>query len=102
MSKTPDYELKIKHKDAKYGTRVGAAWRTQDGNGVNIRLDPGVSVSTPEGVFLTLWPFESKEDREARFSGGGGQRPQGRSQQQSRREETPPDDDDFGGSSIPF
>lgn len=72
MSGKPDFELKIKHKDAKYGARVGAAWRTKDGSGVNIRLDPGISVATPEGVFLTLWPFESKEDREQRFAGGGG------------------------------
>lgn len=98
--KTPDYELKIKHKDAKYGTRVGVAWRTQDGSGVNIRLDPGVSVSTPDGVFLTLWPFESKESRDARFSGG--QRSQGGSQHRSRQEEPPPGDDEYGSGSIPF
>lgn len=72
MSGRPDYEIKIKHKDAKYATKVGAAWKTQDGRGINIKLDPGVSVATPDGVFLTLWPFESKEEREARFNGGGG------------------------------
>lgn len=71
MSGRPDYTVNVKAKDAKYGTKVGAAWKTKDGSGINLKLDAGVSVATPEGVFLTLWPFETKEERDARFSGNG-------------------------------
>ena len=39
MSK-PDYELKIKQRDSKYSTRVGAAWKTRSGDGINIRSIP--------------------------------------------------------------
>lgn len=96
MSGKPDYEIKIKHKDAKYGVRVGAAWRTKDGSGVNLKLDPGISVSTPDGVFLTLWPFESKEDREQRFAGGGrAPAPRGGAPRQQ-------DDGDFNADDIGF
>jgi hypothetical protein len=97
MSGKPDYEIKIKHKDAKYGVRVGAAWRTKDGSGVNLKLDPGISVSTPDGVFLTLWPFESKEDREQRFAGGGG-----RAAAAPRGGPRPQDDGDFNADDIGF
>lgn len=65
----PDYDVKIKHKDAKYGPKVGAAWKTKDGRGINVRLDAGISVATPDGVFLTLWPWESREEREKRLGG---------------------------------
>ena len=98
MSGKPDYEIKIKHKDAKYGVRVGAAWRTKDGSGVNLKLDPGISVSTPDGVFLTLWPFESKEDREQRFAGGGGRAAAPRGGGAARSQ----DDGDFNADDIGF
>lgn len=101
----PDYEIKIKHKDAKYATRVGAAWRTKDGAGINIRLDPGVSVSTPDGVFLTLWPAESKEEREARFNGGGQRGGATQREPRGGGYEPPPDDGGgggFGADNIPF
>lgn len=69
MSK-PDYEVKIKARDGKYGARVGAAWTNKAG-GINIRLEAGVSVSTPEGVDLTLWPWREREESPRKADGGG-------------------------------
>ena len=69
MSK-PDYELKIKQRDSKYSTRVGAAWKTRSGDGINIKIDPGVSISSLDGVDVTLWPFRERDDSGPR---GGGQ-----------------------------
>lgn len=73
MSK-PDYELKIKARDSKYGTRVGAAWRTRSGDGINIKVDPGISIASLDGVDITLWPFREREDgeRTPRRADGGG------------------------------
>lgn len=90
----PDYEVKIKAREGKYGVKVGAAWTNKVG-GINIRLDPGVSVSTPDGVDLTLWPWREREDAPRRGDGGG---TGGRS--------GPPGGgfpaDDFGDDDIPF
>lgn len=94
----PDFEVKIKAQGSKYGTRVGAAWRTKDGRGVNIVLDAGVSVATPEGVFLTLWPAESREEREARL----GPRDDRRGQAAVHSRSPQPDDVGFGDDDVPF
>lgn len=91
----PDYEVKIKARDGKYGARVGAAWTNRAG-GINIRLEPGVSVSTPEGVDLTLWPWREREDSPRKADGGG----------TGGRSRKPDGDampvDDFGDDEIPF
>ena len=87
----PDYEVKIKARDGKYGARVGAAWTNKAG-GINIRLEPGVSVSTPEGVDLTLWPWREREDSPRKADGGGA----------GGGRNAPMPTDDFGDDQIPF
>ena len=42
----PDFTLKIKARDGKYATRVGAAWRNKAG-GINIKLDPLLTRTYP-------------------------------------------------------
>jgi hypothetical protein len=64
----PDYDVTIRRRpkdgEKSFSRKVGAAWRTKSGDGINVRLDAGISVSTPDGIDLTLWPFKE----------GGGQR----------------------------
>lgn len=85
----PDYTLKIKARDGGYATRVGAAWRTRSGDGINIRIDPGVSISSIDGVDITLWPYE--ERRQGGGGGGGNYQPRSAGSR-----------DDFGEDEIPF
>lgn len=63
----PDYTLKIKARDGKYSTRVGAAWTNRAG-GINIKLDPGIAIVGGEGIDVTLWPYEERGERN---QGGG-------------------------------
>ena len=64
-SRRPDYDVSISRKRGeKYiNTRVGAAW-AEDGGRIAIRLEPGIAVSTSEGVFLTLWPKRDDDERD--------------------------------------
>lgn len=66
----PDYTLKVKARDSKYGARVGAAWKNKVG-GINIKLDPGIAIVGGEGIDVTLWPFEERQGGGGRSSGGG-------------------------------
>lgn len=94
MSK-PDYELKIKQRDSKYSTRVGAAWKTRSGDGINIKIDAGISISSLDGVDVTLWPFRERDDS---GHGGGGKRTDGPGGYQGRFGEPEPGDFD----DVPF
>lgn len=61
----PDFILKMKAKGKKNRARstIGAAWVNSAG-GINIRLDPGVTLTyrDMEDFHLTLWPAEDEED----------------------------------------
>lgn len=102
MSK-PDYVLKVKARDGSYATKIGAAWRTRSGDGINIRLDPGIALVGGEGIDITLWPFEERSER---GGGRGGPRDgygtrgdtRGGGYDQRRGEAR----DDFGDDEIPF
>lgn len=66
----PDYVLKLKARDGKHATKVGAAWRTRSGDGLNIKLDPGIAIVGGEGIDITLWPFEERGESRGRSGGG--------------------------------
>ena len=77
MSGKPDFTVKVKAREGKYATKVGAAWHTRSGGGVNIKLDPGIAIVSMDGVDITLWPFEEREGGGSQGgsrggSGGGG------------------------------
>lgn len=64
-------ELSVSHKD-KNGknryTKVGAAFPSKHIEGAfNVVIDPGISISSGEGLFINLNPPREKED-----GGGGG------------------------------
>lgn len=67
------WDLCVSHKDEKTdkwrSTRVGVVFEGDNGQ-LNIKIDPGVSVSTPKGVNLTAW--EPKERGESTRGGGAG------------------------------
>lgn len=59
------WDLCVSHKDKNdkwRSTRVGVVFEGDNGQ-LNIKIDPGVSVSTPDGVNLTAW--EPKERGES-------------------------------------
>lgn len=76
------WDLCVSHKDKNdkwRSTRVGVVFEGDNGQ-LNIKIDPGVSVSTPDGVNLTAWePKERGESQrgsgQRRSSGGGGEGP---------------------------
>lgn len=92
MSK-PSHIIKVKHRDKSHGTRVGAAWPTKAGGGLNIVLDPGIAIVSGENIYVTAWPYEERQQ------GGGGQRGYGHSQRAEQGGGTPYDDVD---EPIPF
>ena len=72
------WDLSASHKDKNgkwRSTRVGVVFEGKKGE-LQIRIDPGLSVSTPEGVLLTGWlPKEGDSSGPrggGRSSGGGG------------------------------
>jgi hypothetical protein len=68
----PDFNVKLsrKLKSGKYtNLRVGAAWKQKDG-AISIRLEPGVGVVATDGVFLTLFPNDERDDRRERDDRG--------------------------------
>lgn len=82
----PDFIVTVKHKDSKYGTRVGACWKGQ--YGYSIKLDPGISISSTDGIYINLNEPRERDDSQ-RGSGvkpGTGSFPT----------------DDFGDDKIPF
>ena len=96
MSGKPDFIVTIKGRDSKYGTRVGACWRSQ--YGYSIKLDPGISISSAEGCYINLNEPREDGDRQQRSGDGGGTGGKVRGG-------APGDDfptDDFGGDDIPF
>ena len=67
----PQYILKVGIKGENYHRRVGAAWRTANGQGLNIKLDPGIALVGANDISITLW----KNDEQPRQPQGE-QRPQ--------------------------
>lgn len=67
MSK-PSFIVTVKHKDSKYGTRVGAVWESK--YGYSMKLDPGVAIVGGPDVYINL--NEPRERGERGGSGGGG------------------------------
>ncbi len=79
--------------DRKNYTKVGAMFQNEKG-GFTLYIDKGVSVSTPEGVYLNAYEPKPREQQQASGFGGGAQRSGGFSQQS---EQSP-----FDGEDIPF
>lgn len=71
MSSNSRWELSVSHKD-KTGKnrycRVGVMFETA--NGFSLKIDPGVSISTPEGV--SLWANVPRERDRQQPGGFGG------------------------------
>lgn len=56
----PDYILKVKAVEKPYASRVGAAWKTKTGDGISIKIDPGLGILGGQGISVTLWPNDSE------------------------------------------
>lgn len=73
-SRRPDFDVTVSRKrpnsDKYINVRVGSAWK-RDNGAVSIRIDTGISVATPEDVFLTLWPKKDEDDRKGSDRGQG-------------------------------
>ncbi len=59
----PQFVLKVGIKGEQYHRRVGAAWRTQNGKGLNIKLDPGIALVGANDISITLWRNEEQQQR---------------------------------------
>lgn len=71
MGKRWDLSVSHKDKNGKWrSSRVGVVFEGDKGQ-LQIRIDPGVSVSTPDGVLLTGWV---PQDGDSRGGGRGGGR----------------------------
>lgn len=84
MSK-PSFIVTVKHKDSKFGTRVGAVWKSQ--YGYSMKLDPGVALVGGPDIYINL---NTPRDRDGQ-SGGGDFTPRGGGGR-----------DDFGDDEMPF
>jgi len=77
MSRGKRWDLSVSHKDKQgnwRSSRVGVIFEGDKGQ-LQIRIDPGVSVSTPEGVLLTGWipkPRDGQGSGRPQSGGGGG------------------------------
>lgn len=70
------WDLCVSHKDKNEkwrSVKVGVIFEGDNGQ-LQIRIDPGVSVGTPDGVMLTGWLPKERDERggQHRSSGGGG------------------------------
>lgn len=72
----PDYILKVKAVESKYAARIGAAWKTKTGDGISIKIDPGLAIHGGQGISVTLWPNDSES-----FNSNSNQRGQQQQQQ---------------------
>jgi hypothetical protein len=57
----PQFVLKVGIKGQQYHRRVGAAWRTADGKGLNIKLDPGIALVGASDISITLWRNDEQQ-----------------------------------------
>jgi hypothetical protein len=57
----PQFVLKVGIKGQQYHRRVGAAWRTKDGKGLNIKLDPGIALVGASDISITLWRNDEQQ-----------------------------------------
>lgn len=66
MSRAPHFDVAVSRKVGEkwHSTRVGAAWKNDNG-AIAVKIDPGISIATLEGVNVMLWPAKQKEDRES-------------------------------------
>lgn len=73
------WDLCVSHKDKKTdkwrSNKVGVIFEGDKGK-LQVRIDPGVSISTPDGVLCTGWLPKERDERggrsESRGGGGGG------------------------------
>ena len=70
MSKHPDFIVTVKHKDKKYGTRVGAVWKSQ--YGYSMKLDDGIALVGGPDIYINLNPPRDRDSSERGGSSGGG------------------------------
>jgi hypothetical protein len=61
MSNGPEFILKVGLRDSKFKKRCGAAWRTKDGKGLNIKLDPGIALVGANDISITLWKNDDEQ-----------------------------------------
>jgi hypothetical protein len=61
--RAPEFILKIGLRGG-YQKRCGAGWRTKDGRGLNIKLDPGIALVGANDISITLW--KNDEQQQAR------------------------------------
>ncbi len=85
--------------DRKNYTKVGAMFQNEKG-GFTLYIDKGVSVSTPEGVYLNAYEPKPREQQSGAGFGGGASRGNAQPSQQKGGvyDENPFEDD----SSLPF
>jgi len=57
----PEFVLKVGVKGEQYHRRVGAAWRTKNGKGLNIKLDPGIALVGAHDISITLWRNDEQQ-----------------------------------------
>jgi hypothetical protein len=57
----PQFVLKVGIKGQQYHRRVGAAWRTADGKGLNIKLDAGIALVGANDISITLWRNDEQQ-----------------------------------------
>jgi hypothetical protein len=68
MAKKPDYNVMITRQrtsddDKPFNTKIGAGWVNKAG-GINVTLNPGLSLVISDRVAITLWPPKD-DDRPA-------------------------------------
>ena len=56
----PDFVLKVGIRGERWHKRVGAAWKTADGAGLNLKLDPGIALIGAHDISITLWPSDEQ------------------------------------------
>jgi len=62
-SRSPDYVVKIGLKGEKWHKRCGAGWKIK-GNGIAVKIDPGLALVSGTDVVVTLWPNEEQQQRQ--------------------------------------
>ncbi len=63
-ARSPDYKIKARDKHSKAQTVVGRGWANQDGS-LSIQLNPCVTLSWCDDVFITAFPVDPKEEGDA-------------------------------------
>ena len=59
--KRPDHKVVVKRKGTKYWSQIGAGWSTEFG-GINLKLNPFVTLSDHEDFYIAIRPVNDEED----------------------------------------